>query len=159
MGWVLFLFWIPLVLVTLSYVVLGSYTIRPQYEDSLAKWRAQNIEEYEAVIENRGMMFSSGTYTVTVHDGHLKSATVLDRRTGQPMPVVMPDIPMNPVTIEGQFERVDSFLESDQFSLESFCTITFDSSLGYPSLIDCHPKPWALRTDSDTTMTVKRLKI
>lgn len=144
----------------LSYGIPGTDTTRGQYESALATWRWQNIEEYEMVVENRGFMLWSGIWTVRVLDGHVESAQLLDAHTGRLFNSPISDESIKHCcTIEGQFDRVDSILKYSQANNDNFCSVHFDQYMGYPSVIDCHPKPWISVTDSDTTMTVKSLKI
>src|SRR5437870_2796784 len=69
----------------LSYAVLSSYTFKWQVDGALAKWRAQNVEEYEMVVDNRSMLWY-GTWTLRVNSQHVELVSTLNRE-GTPLPV------------------------------------------------------------------------
>jgi hypothetical protein len=136
---------------------------RSEYEQALAKWQTQKIEEYEITVDVKALF--GGTYTLRVSD--------YGNMVEQLAPVVRlaSDLTAEEVeylkrdTIEGMFEQIgEVFADIDSSGTPSgtesgelyMDEVRFDPVLGYPQ----HMKRWVQGWfDTDRDVTVTDLKI
>ena len=133
-----------------------------QYDAAVAKWGAQNAEEYEMVV-NFQVFGPSGNFHFKVENGHADFIEMLDD-TGAPYTptrTLSPDglqYLIQDLTVEGQFNKVRRLLATP-FDSEVRCSIQFHETMGYVLHKECGPKPGIRISDLESWMTVKSLKI
>jgi len=140
---------------------------RADYEQALAKWRAQKVEEYQITTEMRAFM--GGVRTLTVKDKG-NSIVILE-----PTPVRTPEPDsfeyVKGDTIEGMFYEIDAMLDNAQvihspamMSTGGFYMayhVEFDPTIGYPRFMSGHPvtEPGVVVYDADWAKVVTELKV
>jgi hypothetical protein len=140
-----------------------------EYEQALARWKAQKIEEYKITTDTRA--FLGGTLTVHVSAFGNKveelapDGSSFDMRTPDAVEYLKKD------TVEGLFATIDAILkDNDVFKTGAMTTfgnfymayqVSFDPRLGYPSHIVGRPitDPGAFVADADWDETVTSLEI
>lgn len=113
---------------------------RQQYEEALAKWRAQSITEYEIVVDyyvfNRQYM---GEWTLHVETSGSETHVISASRGGEKEPNSKVDF----LTVEDMFREVEDKLDYvpdvspywDALAKSNlYWEVSFDPRLGYPSL-------------------------
>ena len=142
---------------------------RSEYDQALAKWQAQKIEEYEITTETRAFM--GGTLTLHVSDYGNKVEQLAPKvrlasdLTAQDIEFLKRD------TVEGLFAQVDDILaDSNVFKTAAMYVsgdfymayeVSFHPDLGYPQYMSGRPitKPGAHVYDADWITTLTSLKV
>jgi hypothetical protein len=142
---------------------------RGEYEQALARWQAQKIEEYKITTDTKA--FLGGTLTVHVSD--------FGNRVEEFGPKVRPFYTLatdeieylKKDTVEGLFATIDAILKDNEVIKSAAYTgsghfymayqVSFDPQLGYPSHIVGRPitDPGAYVDDADWDETVLSLDI
>jgi hypothetical protein len=141
----------------------GINVAKEQYDEALAKWQSQGIQEYEVVVEHSSLSPWAGTWTLRVAGrGEKVDIVSYTGNSGVPTtPAMAPDT-VKFLTVEQQFAVIDHVLTAGIFSeLETLVdyVVTFDPALGYPASIEIKTKPNVRVTDLGSSTTVKSLKI
>lgn len=136
---------------------------RQKYNESLAKWRSQNVVDYEVVVRQNSTAPFAGVWTLRVNGNQIEpvSFSTLSVITPTNPPDFMVGEALKFMTVEGLFASVDARLTSEAFgtALESrvdYLT-TFEPTLGYPISIEIKPKNKA--GDLASSTKVERLII
>ncbi len=138
---------------------------RQKYDESLAKWRAQNMLDYEVVVRQNSAAPFAGVWTLRVKGDQVEptSFSTLDVITPTTPPDFMVGEALKFMTVEGLFASVDARLTSDEFgsALEQRVDYlaTFEPTLGYPISIEIRPKPNQRGQDLASSTKVERLTI
>jgi hypothetical protein len=137
---------------------------RSEYEQALAKWKAQKVEEYEITVHVRA--FAGGAWTLRVRD--------YGNKVEQVAPVVRPTLGLTAEdiediikvdTVEAMFAQIgEVFADIDSSGTPSrteswdvyMDQVRFDPVLGYPQHMMRWVEGW---TDTDRDVTVTSLKI
>ena len=134
---------------------------RQKYEEGLAKWRAQNVLEYDIVVRHESPAPFAGTWNLRVKPGVIEALSY--SQTG----VITPTTPpprmdgeaLRFLTVDGLFESV-AFRLNEQFgpALEARADYlsSFEPDLGYPISIEIKPRRG---NDLASKTTVERLTI
>ncbi len=141
----------------------GINIIRQQYDDALAKWRAQNVEAYEVVVQYSSFAPYAGTWDLKVSGD--KIDVVSYSKDG-----VVPATPTAPttgdtlsfLTIDARFAVIEHRLTALQLlgvDAEVDYVVTFEPTLGYPISIEIKQKPGVARPDVESKTVVKSLTI
>jgi hypothetical protein len=142
---------------------------RGEYEQALARWNAQKIEEYDITTDTRAFMGGTMTVHVSAFGNKVEElapvARPLDTLTTDDIKYLKED------TVEGLFATIgDAFKDNEQIKTsavpasEQFYMVyhvSFDPRLGYPNHIVGHATNDAgdYLYDSDRDETVTSLKI
>jgi uncharacterized ubiquitin-like protein YukD len=130
---------------------------RSEYEQALAKWKAQKVEEYEITVDITA--FGAGTSTLRVSD--------YGNKVEQLAPIVRPTLGLTAKdieasikwdTIEGMFDEIDAALAASNvdWNFHAKYQVSFDPALGYPQ----HMARRVLNmSHGDRDVTVTSLKI
>jgi hypothetical protein len=134
---------------------------RQQYEENLAKWRAQHVLEYEIVVRHESTAPFAGTWNLRVAPDRIETLSY------SPPSVITPTTP--PAGMSGEvlrFMTVDELFKSVEFRLnEQFgpalearadYLASFEPNLGYPVLVQIKPRRG---TDLASSTTVERVTI
>ncbi|HUS15846.1 MAG TPA: DUF6174 domain-containing protein [Chloroflexia bacterium] len=143
---------------TLWFGVFPSNISRWDYDQALARWRAQGIQEYEMEVEH--VCFCPEIhYQLHVVQGQLDPT----RSTARDAPLSGPGETASAqrLTVEGAFARVDRLLSGNLFSNPHaiYTQVSFDSRLGYPNSITTQGTSSTHITDVDGSYTVKTLTV
>jgi len=147
-----------------------------QFDDALAKWQAQGIEEYELQVEWWAFQPVMGTWTVRIATNGT-TATVLDyrRESGGPtsaltglgseglMPTDQVGIndlkeQLGELTVEHQFDILRRAL-AGEWANETGFEVRFDSALGNPTYVGTMEVPGQAMSSEAWSWEVKSLKV
>ena len=138
---------------------------RAKYDESLAKWRAQNVIEYEVVVQNNSPAQFGGRWTLHVNGPQIGVVSYSPPNVITPTnpPEFMVGDALKFMTVDGLFASIDARLTSEGFgtALEQrvdYLT-TFEPQLGYPISIEIRPKPNNKGQDLATSTIIQRLTI
>jgi hypothetical protein len=135
---------------------------RSEYEQALARWKAQKVEEYEITVDIRAYFGGSHTLRVSDNGNKVEQLAPVAQEASDLPPVVMDYLKRN--TVEAMFGQIGEVFadidssgtpartESEDVYMDQ---VRFDTVLGYPQ----HMKSWTGWTHSDWDVTVTDLKI
>jgi hypothetical protein len=140
---------------------------RTQYEQALAKWQAQHVEEYEITTETQAFLGEVLTVRVTDFGNKMEE---LSPNPQPPEKMTAGDTKyLSRFTIEGMFAQIDTIVREEENPLQSGVlagkegcymanSIDFDPILGYPKRLNEQPVT-DCPTDVDWDEMVTHLKI
>jgi hypothetical protein len=140
---------------------------RSDYEQALAKWRAQNVAEYVIATETRA--FLGGDTKLRVSNGGKDVVVLEPAPSSTPSPEYIEHFRAD--TVEGMFADIEAMLDDNEVvhspavtSMGGFYmayTVRFHPELGYPTYLEGHPvtEPGSHVFDADWKKTVKELTI
>ncbi|HKP54821.1 MAG TPA: DUF6174 domain-containing protein [Chloroflexia bacterium] len=146
-------------------VTKGAAEARAKYDEGFAKWRAQNVIEYEVVVQNNSTAQFAGMWTLHVSGPQIDvvSYSAPNVITPTTPPDFMVGEALKFMTVDGLFASIDARLTSEGFgtALEQRVDYisTFDPELGYPISVEIRPKPNNKGQDLASSTIVKRLTI
>jgi hypothetical protein len=138
---------------------------RQKYDESLAKWRSQNVLEYEIIARNASTAPFAGVWNLHVSGDQIAvlSFSKLDVITPTTPPDFMVGEALKFMTVDGLFASVDARLNSAEYGAALEARVdyiaTFDPDLGYPISVEIRPKPTNKGQDLASSTKVERLTI
>jgi hypothetical protein len=138
---------------------------RQKYEEALARWRSQNVIEYDLVVRNNSTAPFAGLWTLHVNGPQIDvlSYSTSDVITPTTPPDFMVGDALRFMTVDGLFSSVETRLTADDFgsALETRVDYLakFDPELGYPISVEIRPKPNNKGQDLASSTTIERLTI
>ncbi len=138
---------------------------RQKYDASLAKWRSQNVLEYDVVARNNSTAPFAGVWTLHVNGDQVDvlSFSKLDVITSTTPPDFMVGDALKFMTVDGLFNSIDARLSSaaygDALEARVDYLTTFDPDLGYPISVEIRPKPSNKGQDLASSTTIEKLTI
>jgi hypothetical protein len=138
---------------------------RQKYDEALAKWRSQNVIEYDVVVRNKSTAPFAGLWTLHVNGPQIDvlSYSTSDVITPTTPPDFMVGEALKFMTVDGLFSSVETRLTAVDFgsALETRVDYlaTFDPELGYPISVEIRPKPNNKGQDLASSTTIERLTI
>ena len=137
---------------------------RQQYDEALKKWRAMQVREYELVVRFEAFSPFAGTWNLHVLEGVPEIISYMNMPGTPTTPTVGGDA-LKFLAVDDRFALVEDRLaraESNSLSSidrQSDFLVTFDSTYGYPALVEVKAKPNASLSDIDSSVSVESLKI
>lgn len=138
---------------------------RQKYDEALAKWRSQNVIEYDVVVRNNSTAPFAGLWTLRVNGPQIDvlSYSTSDVITPTTPPDFMVGDALKFMTVDGLFSSVETRLTANDFgsALETRVDYlaTFDPELGYPISVEIRPKPNNKGQDLASSTSIQRLTI
>jgi len=120
----------------------GLNITRNEYDEALAKWRSQAVQEYEIITEDLHFGSLAGTWKLMVRvtggEPQVISFKYLDGVSASPEHMTDHDVNyLTSLTVESIFDDLDSGLRSvetnDKRACQAFYQVSFHPTLGYPT--------------------------
>ncbi len=114
----------------------GINITREQYNEALAKWLSQGVQEYELVVMEGGGLSPDATWKIRVRVNNGKSRVVSFRYLSgyESPPARIKPADLEYLTIEHIFAVIDE-ISSPEGTCKYYDTVRFDPNLGYPASI------------------------
>ncbi|MEO8285490.1 MAG: hypothetical protein ABI670_03525 [Chloroflexota bacterium] len=142
---------------------------RAEYESALALWNSQQIKRYNIVANINALSLLRGSWQLVVRatNGTEQIERFGRAESSESVPPGTTAENVRDLTVSGLFERVRSILDDAPAgtpvpgTLSMYYKISFDPTLGYPTVIEGHPNefPGQSIADADSVTSVTSLTI
>jgi hypothetical protein len=147
---------------------------KEQYEEAIAKWRTSGVLRYRIRLNYGAFSLFGGSWTLTVNSsaGRPVVEEYAAEQGGRNAGATPTPEDLHNFTIEGLFERVGEIITNappggptsipeSGGDLSMYYLVTFDPTLGYPTVIEQHPNtgPEPQIADADIVYRVESLEV
>ena len=149
---------------------------RAQYEEAIAKWRTAGVQRYRIRLNYGAFSLFGGSWTLTVNSsaGRPVVEEYAAEQGGRNAGATPTPEDLHNFTVEGLFERVGEIITNAPpegpttvpvptpgGDIPFYYLVTFDPTLGYPTVIEQHPNtgPEPVIADADIVYRVESLEV